>query len=101
MFSLRNKKKNSLNYPQYSLLSGAVLIRHLLTKLILLTGCDIYIKKDYGVLQSPGYKSGNQYPNNLSCSWFLDPSAQRESTLIIDSLDTESTYDTLQVNCHS
>ena len=26
MFSLRNKKKLSLNYPQYSLLSGGALI---------------------------------------------------------------------------
>ena len=26
MFSLRNKKKLALNYPQYSLLSGALLL---------------------------------------------------------------------------
>ena len=30
MFSLRNKKKLSLNYPQHPLLSGALLFTHLI-----------------------------------------------------------------------
>ena len=52
------------------------------------------------MLHSPGYKSGNQYPSNVQCNWFLAPIAQRETTLIIHSFHTELNYDTLQVNIH-
>ena len=64
---------------------------------LLFTGCDINIRADYGVLHSPGYKSGNQYPSSIHCNWFLAPIAQRETTLIIHSFHTEINYDTLQV----
>lgn len=37
------------------------------------SGCQhIVLDQPYGVVQSPGY-GDVKYPNNLNCSWFVEP----------------------------
>ena len=51
----------------------------------------------FGELQSPGYATGQLYPNQ-DCSWTIETPANQSFTLIVDSdFELEDNVDYLQV----
>ena len=38
----------------------------------LVTGCDVTLTSNYGMLFSPGYVGRINYPNNVMCTWTIN-----------------------------
>ncbi|KAL4240085.1 Coagulation factor 5/8 C-terminal domain [Mactra antiquata] len=60
-------------------------------------GCNLNVESGFGRISSPGYYSGNQYPNNLNCSVSLLDPELRIVTLVFHHFDTEPEFDFVQV----
>jgi len=44
---------------------------HLSWKHILISGCDVTLNEDSGVIVSPGYGRQTTYPNMVTCTWTI------------------------------
>lgn len=62
------------------------------------SGCDISLEADYGTISSPGYRTGDQYPNYLNCTVALLYNQDAHRTLIVEKFDTEENFDALEVS---
>uniref|UniRef100_A0A7M5WWI0 Uncharacterized protein n=1 Tax=Clytia hemisphaerica TaxID=252671 RepID=A0A7M5WWI0_9CNID len=57
-------------------------------------GCYAVLKKDFGIISSPGFGYTN-YPNLLNCTWKFE--TQRNISIIFHFFDTEKDYDFVRV----
>ena len=62
-----------------------------------LTGCDVKLTSDTGVIQSPGY-GVTMYPGIAFCSWLISPTSASSIRLVFEDFDLEENIDFLKVS---
>ena len=70
---------------------------HLNWKHILISGCDVTLNEDSGVIVSPGYGEQTTYPNMVTCTWTIASNSKAAILLVFDSF-TLGSGDKLKVS---